>query len=48
MKKLILTLASTAMMGCATMPKVIENLSQENIFRNLGVPLEFVNYEKKC
>lgn len=46
MKKLILTLASIAMIGCATIPK--ENLtSQIEPFRKLGIPMRFEDYKVK-
>lgn len=44
MKKLILIAAATISLGCASMP--IQNSGQENIFRSLGIPAKFLNYEK--
>jgi hypothetical protein len=48
MRKLILTLASIAMMGCATIPNANSNLESSNeAFRKLGIPARFENYRAK-
>lgn len=48
MKKLISLLVAEALAitGCATMPKEIQNPEQEKVFRNLGIPVKFLNYKK--
>lgn len=57
MKKLISLIGALALAGCATTPKVIENISQETnlenyesvaskTLRKLGVPEELVNYQE--
>jgi hypothetical protein len=48
MKRLIsLIYSALVFAGCATTPKIVsEPKSQEEIFRNLGIPVRFVGYEK--